>query len=242
MHSNHIYTEGVFSMMIRSMIAILAGFLFLAEGVCAELTIAKNRISYGKTRINLRNGNPSITDDKEGLLVSFYAHFTTRGKEKWYPFAARPCEPKQLPAENKCWKFVSRIPLNDKEKMEVIQELAITPFNTVDILFRMGKEAGSKDLLEKAVFFSVPLKMLGKNQSFLLNGKEVKVKNETKYGWYSAPVENASFTLFPGVKGREIVLAFPGKAFLSIGTQKNAHVTFRVILPQNPMRMTVTPK
>lgn len=228
--------------MLKKMLFAFLGLMICAGVSGAELVCTKNGISFGNTTINLYNGSFYIADKKEGMLVSLYAHFTTRGKEKWYSFGARACNAKKLPSENKSWKFAAQVPLNASGKMEVTQEAAVTPFNALDVTVLRSKTVPESDLVEQGIFFSIPLKKLGARQSFLLNGKALTVKNETKYGWYRADMENPSFTLFPGVKGREMVIAFPGKVSVSVGTVKNGAVTVRVVMKQNPMRFTVTPE
>lgn len=228
--------------MLKKMLTVLLGGMLFAAAQGAELTYTKYNISYGNTRIGLYNGSFYVTDKKEGYIYSVYPHYTTNGKGKWFSFAARACGVKQLPAENKSWKFVSNVPVSASAKMTVTEEIALTPFNSLDVTVKREKIAREADLQEQGVFISIPLKKMGAKQSILLNGKALAVKNETRYGWYRAELENPSFTLYPGVKGREMVVAFPGKTSVTIGTVKDGAVTIRVVMKQNPMRFTLTPE
>ena len=220
--------------------AMLAGILLL-DLSGAELQAVQNKIQYGKTAFHLQNGRISVTCPKLQLVL-INPHFTTKGKKRWYSFTNPDAAPKLVASENNTWKFQSAIPLNTgSDVLKAAETVTMTPFGTIETEISWEKPATPKDLLETACFFTIPMKALGSNK-FIVDGQEVPVIKETKYGWYSRTMENPSFVLFSGVKGQEFSLVFQGSYYISIGTVKNSGVTVRVITKKSPIKYTITPK
>ena len=220
--------------------AMLAGILLL-DLSGAELQAVQNKIQYGKTAFNLQNGRISVTCPKLQLAL-ITPHFTTKGKKRWYSISNPDAAPKLVSSENNTWKFQSAIPLNTgSDVLKTVETITMTPFGTIETEISWEKPANPKDLLETACFFTIPMKALGSNK-FIVDGKEVPVVKETKYGWYSRTMGNPSFVLYPGIAGQEFSLVFQGSYYISIGTVKNSGVTVRVITKKSPIKYTITPK
>ena len=220
--------------------AILAGIMFTNLSG-AELKAVQNKIQYGKTAFNLQNGRISVTCPKL-QLVQIAPHFTTKGKKRWYSFTNQDAAPKLVSSENNTWKFQSAIPLNaGSDVLKAAETITMTPFGTIEAEISWEKPAEPKDLLETACFFTIPMKALG-DHKLIVDGKDIEVVKETKYGWFSRVMENPSFVLYPGVEGQEFSLVFQGKYGVSIGTVKNSGVTVRVISTKSPIKYTITPK
>ena len=207
----------------------------------AELKTAKNRIQSGPTDFYLNSGCFSVINQKQQIL-SVYPHFTTGGKDKWYSLVSRKVSSKLLSKENNCWKFQSSIPLNAAaEVLNVAATVTVTPSNTIESEVSWEKPANAADLKDSACFFGLPLKN-GQNKQIMLNGQEIQILNETKYGWFAKTMENPIFILYPGIEGKEMTLAFSGKVGVVMGSVKDANVTIRISFRESPIRFTITPK
>ena len=207
----------------------------------AELKTAKNRIQSGPTDFYLNFGCFSVFNQKQQIL-SIYPHFTTGGKDKWYSLVSKKITSKLLSKENNCWKYQSSIPLNaGTEVLNVAATVTVTPSNTIESEVSWEKPANAANLKNSACFFDLPLKD-GQNQQIMLNGQEIQIVNENKYGWFAKKMENPVFTLYPGIEGKEMTLTFPGKVGVVMGSVKDARVTIRISFRESPIRFTITPK
>ena len=220
--------------------AMLAGILLL-DLSGAELKAIQNKIQYGKTAFHLQNGRISMTDPILHLML-ITPHFTTNGKKRWYSFTNPDAATKLVSSENNTWKYQSAIPLNTgSDVLKAAETITMTPFGTIETEISWEKPANPKDLLETACFFTLPMKALGDGK-LIVDGQDVPVVRETKYGWFSRTMKNPSFILYQGVEGKELTLVFQGSFKILIGTVKNSGVTVRVISTASPIKYTITPK
>ena len=224
----------------KTIIALLAGVSMMSL-TGAELKVQNNKIMFGNSAMHLwPTGMVSFTNAK-GLMGTMYPHFTTSGKEKWYSIGNKASGSKLVSHEDKTWLYEANIPLAEGG-MAVKENIAVSPFNAVDVAVSWTIPANAKDLVEAAYFIHLPVKNFA-DVPIIVNGRKLTVVNETKYGWFSATLENPVFELYSGVSGSEFSLAFAGKFNISIGTAKDGMITIRVIsISGTEIKLAATPK
>ena len=150
-------------------------------------------------------------------------------------------EEQQPPARNEATSVVRQLDVLLLNAAGKSVSADAVPSNTIESEVSWEKPANAADLKESACFFGLPLKN-GQNKQIMLNGQEIQILNETKYGWFAKTMENPIFILYPGIEGKEMTLAFSGKVGVVMGSVKDANVTIRISFRESPIRFTITPK